>query len=352
MTLEKQIILRKLQFVFALDNIAEKIATFFNYPEVIGMDKTPPMNDAQRAVASHINNLPMHVSRVPPPPDPRRFVDVIWGNPPQAGRIMRTFFEHKKHGFYNFYALDYKNIWVLPDPVSRWIQINMDITVDTTRLDAAIQAVFVALVLFYFLLEFRVKLYWFLTINPYTRPWVYLIACTDWINDLVAGMAPVFFGIDLSASLVMLFVGKIADSLNHLILTMPYLPTEAIYGQTVHINRKDVYVMMFVGLPKLWKEEPIPNHLREFWFNKRPEILKFMKAKYGNLDIDFEPDRVLKNIYDSEHHIKPILNSMMKHNEMSTNIICDISSSSHHAFDFIFSNSDHFFSVLTNSNIV
>ena len=29
------------------------------------------------------------------------------------------------------------------------------------------------------ILQLRVQLYWFLTINPYTRPWVYFISLTN-----------------------------------------------------------------------------------------------------------------------------------------------------------------------------
>jgi hypothetical protein len=341
MTLANEIIYRKLQFIDTLETFVEKIATyFFNYPEVLGMDVQPPYDAQKIAFEQYVRQLPVHQTRTPPPAMPTKLSEVFFGNVPEFHKITRTLYQHKKDGFYNIHIPDYQNIWFLPDWLSKWIQLNLEITVDVAPLEHVQQAIFVALVLFYFLIEFRVKLYWFLTINPYTRPWVYLIALTDWLNDWVAGMAPVLFGLDYSPTLVLMVIGKLADSLNHLVFTMPFLPSEGTLGRIMSSDKMET-VILYRFLPSLWMDEPIPDSLREFWYEQRPDILKFMKKNYHQLDIDFEPNRILREMYDKEHINKPIIENITSIKELSTNLVSDISVNSYQIIDHLFSNSIH-----------
>ena len=158
-----------------------------------------------------------------------------------------------------------KNIFFLPDWLSQWLQINFNISVDTTPLEIVQQSVFLGLIGFFFLVEFRMKLYWFLTINPYTRPWIYLISLTDWIQDFMTGLSPVMLGVDLTAPIILGLTGKLADSLNHLVFTMPFLPSEGQPGKMM-IDNEVQDVLLFRYLPSLWYTHPIPNPLREFWY--------------------------------------------------------------------------------------
>ena len=341
MTLANEIIYRKLQFIDILETIVEKVATYlFNYPNVPGMDVLPSESDQRMAFEEYVRQLPVHQTRTPPQAVPTQLSDVIFGNIPHFDKITRTFYQHKTDGFYNLYIPDYQNSWFLPDWLSKWIQLNLEITVDVGPLEHVQQAVFLALVLFYFLIEFRVKLYWFLTINPYTRPWIYLIALTDWLNDWVAGLAPVLFGIDCSPMLVMAVVGKIADSLNHLVFTMPFLPSEGTIGKIMGTDKMET-VILYRYLPSLWETEPIPNSLREFWYEQRPDILRFMKKNYGQLDIDFEPNSVLQGIYDKEHVTKPLSENVADITHLSSNIICSLSSHAHSTLDNLFPNGNY-----------
>ena len=36
-------------------------------------------------------------------------------------------------------------------------------------------------------------------------------------------------------------------------------------------------VLVFHYLPILWYRYPIPNDIREFWYNERPDILYYMQ---------------------------------------------------------------------------
>ena len=152
----------------------------------------------------------------------KTLLEAFLGNLPHANTIEKVFYEHKADGFYNFYVENYRNMFFLPDWLSQWMQLNLDMSVDITVLELAREAVFLGLLFFLAVLHLRIQLYWFLTINPYTRPWVYFISLTDWIFDVVAGFSPVVLGLDLSSAIISGFVGKVADNLNHLVFAFTF----------------------------------------------------------------------------------------------------------------------------------
>ena len=49
-------------------------------------------------------------------------------------------------------------------------------------------------------------------------------------------------------------------------------------------------------LPILWYRYPIPNQLREFWYKERPDILDYMQKAYKDLDIQFLPEKIIKEL--------------------------------------------------------
>ena len=321
MTLASKILDFKLAFAGGVEALMEKIATqFFNYPQVPGMPIYQQYDSKTQSLVDYVTQLPVHNTAFPTPAVPLTLSQVFFGNFPTLLTIDRTFYEHKSDGFYNFYVPNYKNIFFLPDWLSQWIQINFDISVDTTPLEVIQQAVFLILIGFFFLVEFRMKLYWFLTINPYTRPWVYLISLTDWIQDFMTGLSPVILGVDLTAPLILGLTGKVADSLNHLVFTMPFLPSEGQPGKML-IDQEVTDVILFRYLPSLWYTNPIPDKLREFWYIQRRDIFNFMEKNYGHLDIEFLPNRILKEIYQQQHLTKSLVGDMNTIQELSTNLI-------------------------------
>ena len=177
------------------------------------------------------------------------------------------------------------------------------------------------------------KLYWFLTINPYTRPWIYLISLTDWIQDFMTGLSPVMLGVDLTAPIILGLTGKLADSLNHLVFTMPFLPSEGQPGKMM-IDNEVQDVLLFRYLPSLWYTHPIPNSLREFWYTERIDILNFMKKNYAHLDIEFLPDQILKDLSQHSHLTKPLADNLSHLPNSSSNLLSNV-----------FSNSDPMFSL-------
>ena len=322
MTLERKILEFKFATIEKVSSLYEKIATqFFNYPQNPGMLLTDP-DPKNFTLSEYVSRLPIHAKAVPPDPQPTNILEALVGNLPKTSTIEKVFYEHKHDGYYNFYVENYRNIFFLPDWLSQWIQIHCDMSVDITMLELLRESIFIGLLLFLAILQFRVQLYWFLTINPYTRPWVYLISLTDWIFDVIAGFSPVILGLDLSSAIISGLVGKFADSLNHLVFTMPFLPSEGQPGKLM-IDGQLKDVILYRYLPSLWYTHPIPDDLREFWYTERPEILKFMKKNYGHLDIEFLPNRILKEMYDKQHDFITSTNGFDSIKTVSTNIVCE-----------------------------
>ena len=333
MTLANKILDFKVVFVSGLETLTEQIATkIFKYPQNLGMPLTPEYDAKQQSMVDYLSQLPIHQTNFPPPAAPATLSQVFFGNFPDMSRIDRTFYEHKSDGFYNFYVPNYKNIFFLPDWLSQWLQINLNISVDTTPLEIIQQSVFLGLIGFFFLVEFRMKLYWFLTINPYTRPWIYLISLTDWIQDFMTGLSPVMLGVDLTAPIILGLTGKLADSLNHLVFTMPFLPSEGQPGKMM-IDNEVQDVILFRYLPSLWYTHSIPNSLREFWYTDRIDILNFMKKNYAHLEIEFLPDRILKDLSQHQQITQPLAENLHHLPELSSNLICQFSTESGSMFD-------------------
>ena len=333
MTLANKILDFKVVFVSGLESLTEQIATkIFNYPQNLGMPLTPEYDAKQQSMVDYLSQLPVHQTNFPPPAAPATLSQVFFGNFPDMSRIDRTFYEHKSDGFYNFYVPNYNNIFFLPDWLSQWLQINLNISIDTTPLEIIQQSVFLGLIGFFFLVEFRMKLYWFLTINPYTRPWIYLISLTDWIQDFMTGLSPVMLGVDLTAPIILGLTGKLADSLNHLVFTMPFLPSEGQPGKMM-IDNEVQDVILFRYLPSLWYTHSIPNSLREFWYTERMDILNFMKKNYAHLEIEFLPERILKDLSQHQQITKPLAENLNHLSELSSELICKLSNDSGYVFD-------------------
>ena len=141
----------------------------------------------------------------------------------------------------------------------------------------------------------RIAISWLIYINPYTFPWCYLAAAVDWTEDVLQGIVPAILGVNITGSVFLGVLGVIADSLNHLVFTMPFLPSEA-EQITLLINQEMKDVLVFHYLPILWYRHPIPNNIREYWYNERPDILEYMQTAYKDLNIQFLPDYIFKNL--------------------------------------------------------
>ena len=270
-------------------NLSEKlfnsIANFYGYPD---STKGMPVMFFRNEEQFYRAGLPIRqVFRDP-------FTN-IWHIPfgrfPSSTPNPRLHYVNNVEGYYNIYFQDYKNLYMLPNKLSEFIQINYNICLDTGFLEGLREGAFVSLVLYQMVISFRLMTSWFITINPYTYPWRILVALVDWIEESFGGFIPSIAGVNLVGMVFTLLLGKCSDALNHLIFTMPYLPGE---GQkaTMVIDEATTKVKLFHYLPYLWYKYPIPNEIREFWYYKRPDILDYMMKTYSELDIQWLPESI------------------------------------------------------------
>jgi len=247
----------------------DSIAGFLGYPDVPGMPIFPLDLKAREELTGQ-DLLPKHISDIPPNQvqRPETLTEALFGTFPYTMPVEKHFYQHKAEGYYNFYVENYRNMYFLPDWLSGYIQIHFNTTVDHSNLELCRDVFFYVVLLYGAIVSLRTMLFWMLAINPYTYPWVFAVDFVDWIYDGLAGILPCFVGIDLVPTFLAMLIGKIADSANHLVFTMPFLPSE---GNKVKMlidgELKDV--VQFHYLPYLWYKYPIPMNLREFWYSDR-----------------------------------------------------------------------------------
>ncbi len=267
----------------------DSIAGFFGYPDVPGMPIFPLDLKAREELTGQ-DLLPTHLTEIPPrqPQRPETLTEALFGTFPYTMPVEKHFYQHKAEGYYNFYIENYRNMYFLPDWLSGYIQIHFNTTVDHSNLELCRDVFFYVVLLYGAIVSLRTMLFWMLVINPYTYPWVFAVDFVDWIYDGLAGILPCFVGIDLVPTFLAMLIGKIADSANHLVFTMPFLPSEGNQVKML-IDGEVKDVVQFHYLPYLWYKYPIPINLREFWYSERPDILNFMEKNYSQFGITFRP---------------------------------------------------------------
>ena len=282
-------------FYYAVEHFFKKIASFLGYPANPGMPTIADISNEEYARLRFIETLPKHETSWPPPQRPETWFEMIFGPTPKVETVPRYIYETTEEGFYNFYIENYKNIYFLPDWLSEFLQVKLHICLDLTVLETIREVLFVGLMVYSQIVILRIALSWFIYINPYTFPWCYLVAAVDWTEDVLQGVVPAILGVNITGSVFLGILGVLADSLNHLVFTMPFLPSEGEESKLL-INEQMKDVLVFHYLPVLWYRYPIPNDIREFWYKERPDILNYMQKAYKDLEIQFLPDNIVTQL--------------------------------------------------------
>jgi len=297
----------------------EKIAGVFGYPENPGMPISYNIENEAYARSQFFESLPKHKSYWPPMQRPETWFEMIFGPAPKVETIPRYIYESKAEGFYNFYIENFKNLYFLPDWLSEFIQVQFNVCLDINVLETIREVLFIGLVLYSQMVILRIAVSWLIYINPYTVPWCYLTAAVDWTEDVLQGIVPAVLGVNITGSVFLGALGIIADSLNHLVFTMPFLPSEGEETKLL-INQEWKDVLVFHYLPVTWYRHPIPNDLREFWYYQRPDILDYMQTAYKDLDIQFLPDSVIKHLVEKGDFISQV---NLNYDSLSTEILAN-----------------------------
>lgn len=167
------------------------------------------------------------------------------------------------------------------------------------------------LFLFWLCSNYRMKLAWFIYVNPYQQPFDTLRTMVDWYLNLLQGWLPALMGIDYSPTIMFAGLGWVLDYTRCLAVVPPFKYSEG----EVHVCREllslvqDPKVLekmqrvkisgnatcrVFTGLPSVWVEKPIPDKLREYWTLEEPNILDYLIKHYSDLGVNFYPDELLK----------------------------------------------------------
>jgi uncharacterized protein YggT (Ycf19 family) len=295
MSLDKKFILIKTGFYQMVEGLFKRIAGFFGYPGNPGMPIDYDFQTEADARSNFLENLPSHRTFWPPIQRPETWFETIFGPSPKIDEVPKYLYENREEGFYNFYIENFQNIYFLPDWLSEFLQVRLNFCFDITLLESIREVLFIGLVIYSQLIILRITLSWFLSINPYKLPWSYVIAAVDWTEEIFQGLVPSILGVNITGTIFLGILGVFADSLNHLVFTMPFLPSEAEERQFI-FQEETKNVLVFHYLPILWYRYPIPNYIREFWYHERPEILDYMQKAYKDLDIQFLPDSLLQNL--------------------------------------------------------
>ena len=273
----------------------EKLATLFGYPENPGMPINDTISTNIYGRSEFFESLPKRITYFPPAQRPESWFETIFGTAPRVDIVPRYIYETKDEGFYNFYIENYRNIFFLPDWVSEFLQVQLNICLDISLLEIIREVLFIGLVFYSQLVILRITISWLIWINPYTFPWSYLTAAVDWTEDILQGIVPSILGVNVTGSVFLGALGVVADSLNHLVFTMPFLPSEAEETKLV-VNNEMKDVLVFHYLPILWYKHPIPNDVREFWYYQRPDILEYMQTAYKDLNLQLLPDKITQEL--------------------------------------------------------
>jgi hypothetical protein len=303
MSLDEKFIPVRTGFYDLVGTFFEKIAGLLGYPKNPGMPAIYDMPNDVYANAQFFHSLPKHRTYWPPIQRPETWFEMLVGPAPKIDAVPRYIYESKGEGFYNFYIENYKNIYFLPDWVSEFIQVRLNIFLDISLLETIREVLFIGLIIYSQMVVLRIAVSWLLFINPYTFPWCYLAAAVDWTEDALQGIIPSILGVNVTGSIFLGALGVVADSLNHLVFTMPFLPSEAEESKLL-INQEMKDVLVFHYLPLLWYKHPIPDSIREFWYYQRPDILEYMETAYKDVDIQFLPNSVIQELNQKADLIK------------------------------------------------
>ncbi len=281
MTIRERLIELREVFFDWVSDLFLSLAKSFGYPNNPGMPILPTQTFFWNK-PSFKDILSVRKLRFPPHVSPKNYIEVFLGSLPKPVPLVRHFYESHTDGYYNFYIENYKNIVFLPNWFSEFLQIRCNFCLDITFLEVFRETLFTILVCYYQIVQLRIFLGWLCNINPYIFPFNFFIALVDWLEESSYGFIPVFGGVSFSTPLLMSVVGKIADTVNHIVFTMPYLPSEGVPSFAI-VDGEVKKVLNFTYLPILWYKYPIPQKVLEYWYYERPDIYAYYERAYGNI---------------------------------------------------------------------
>lgn len=292
MTFRKIVIVVRDTFIEQIEKGVKLLAEYLGYPENPGMYQSPPKAFYWKKYFVDDLMLPKHPYKFPPITTGSNFLEIIFGSIPKADPVPRFYFNNLQDGYFAFYVPNYSNSYFLPDFVSALLQVRWKFCEDLSSIEIFRETLLFVLVVYTWIIHMRVALNWYISFNPHGFPLAYFTGLTDWFEQALADYLPSLNGLPIAYTLLGTLTGRFADIVNHLVFTMPYLPSEGKKTYAV-VKGELIPVVKFTALPSLWSKYPIPNNIREYWYTKRPDILKYLLKVYKDENIQFLPDRII-----------------------------------------------------------
>jgi len=133
--------------------------------------------------------------------------------------IPKFFYNNVVDGPCSFYVDTYKNLTFLPDFISSWLQLHLNIGANTSELEIFRTNIVYGLWIYLLLFNLRITLYWFLGFNHFKQPTLAFTALFDWIYQIPL---PGIFSIDFCAVFLLTVTTEIQNYVAGLVFTMPY----------------------------------------------------------------------------------------------------------------------------------
>ena len=199
---------------------------YFGFPE--GNKGMPYTYTDPTKTWDHINYMqdaPIHEVRNWQEPEAMNFTEVLFGRSKPMNQVVRHSLSNEHDGFYAFTHQNFRNLFYLSDNVSSFLQLRLHQTFASDS-EIYLSVAYDFVVFYAAAYSFRLTMSWFLYINIYTRPWVYLATGLDWMEECFGGSAPTLGGTSSIGVIISSALGYLSDCMNHLVFTMPYLPSE------------------------------------------------------------------------------------------------------------------------------
>ena len=289
---------------------AEKLYDKFIYNKYFGFsENNPGMPSMYRdprisfEKMEYMLDAPKHVTASYKEIQAWSWKEVFFGRKKPMNRIEFKKIENTQQGYYGFEFMNYRNLYYLPDWVSAFIQLQLHVNTYDVAYNVHI-ATYDFLIFWGAMWNIRMLMTFYLYINIYEPPFSYFASSLDWVEDLFGGMAPTVLGVNTFGIIVLLILGRITDAMNHVIYTMPYLPSEGEYHDRALPNVEDTYLAMYVPpkemivmyhyFPALWFAYGIPDEIRVEWFQKDIIKMEYYYKLYAEvLGIQVLPNYIL-----------------------------------------------------------
>ena len=279
MLISKKLIISKLVLIF--HRIFRICAYFFGYPYNKGILKVTDSSDFF---------IPYHITFWPVVQPAFTWSQVAFTPAPQMN-LIRKFIS--KEFYVNFFIDRYKNINFLPTILSWIIQVYLNIFYEDPFLEKSRKYCFLIPTIYTHMINMRIGSSWFGRFSPFIYPWKYLFLSVDTVEGFVTRFLPIkFFQVSIELPFLLFVSGFIADQVNHLVYTIPYLPSEVMYTSIFNKRRKLRPILFFSNIPVLWCKFQIPNLLKRFWHSKHLNIIEYLSFFYTDLNINALPDKL------------------------------------------------------------